>query len=89
MGIMVSDAAELAPVGGGADSVASVACWSPRELADQLSISTATLRNWRSQGRGPKYVKAEGCVRYPIETVIQWLISGDSDGDARNVGGTS
>ena len=63
---------------------ASVACWSPSELADLLSISPMTLRNWRSLGKGPHYLKVGGCVRYPVESTLTWLISGD----ARNVGGT-
>jgi predicted DNA-binding transcriptional regulator AlpA len=34
------------------------------ELAALLNISTATMANWRSAGKGPRYVKLGGKVKY-------------------------
>jgi predicted DNA-binding transcriptional regulator AlpA len=34
------------------------------ELASLLDIGTATLANWRSAGKGPRYVKLGGKVKY-------------------------
>lgn len=37
----------------------------PREVAAILKVSVRTLESWRSQGRGPRWVKVEGLIRYP------------------------
>jgi predicted site-specific integrase-resolvase len=37
---------------------------SQHELAALLDINAATLANWRSAGRGPRYVKLGGKVKY-------------------------
>jgi len=39
-----------------------------KELSERLGVSTGTLANWRSQGKGVPYVRFGG-VRYPIEEV--------------------
>ncbi len=44
------------------------------------SPSTGTLRNWRYQGIGPKYVKVGASVRYRRSDVVAWL-------DSRTAGG--
>jgi hypothetical protein len=34
------------------------------------------LRTWRSEGRGPSFIKAEGkkgAIRYKLEAVEKWL----------------
>ncbi len=47
---------------------------SEAEMAVRLGVSRGTLRNWRSKGRGPAFVKLDGnAVRYPeseIDRVI-------------------
>ena len=35
-------------------------------------ISEKTLNNWRSQGRGPKFLRIEGKVLYPIDELKKW-----------------
>lgn len=35
-------------------------------------ISVRTLNNWRTQGRGPVFVKLGGKVAYPLEKLIEW-----------------
>lgn len=46
----------------------------PRELAERWRnvVSLATLDNWRSQQRGPRWFKAGGRVLYPINEIIQF-----------------
>ncbi|HKY46165.1 MAG TPA: hypothetical protein VJM50_23945 [Pyrinomonadaceae bacterium] len=36
------------------------------------AVTTGTLSNWRSQGRGPSFVKFGRSVRYPIQAVIDY-----------------
>lgn len=43
-----------------------------RELASRLSISPRTAQKWRYEGRGPRFVKAEGAVRYLESEVVAW-----------------
>lgn len=51
----------------------------PKHLtADELierwngAVSKGTLNNWRSQGRGPDFVKPFGRVLYPLAAVEAW-----------------
>lgn len=43
----------------------------PRELAERWRgvVTLATLDNWRSQNRGPRFVKIGGRVLYPVSEV--------------------
>ncbi len=43
------------------------------ETADYLKLSAKTLRNWRSDGDGPPYVKFGNRVRYDRRKVDSWL----------------
>lgn len=46
----------------------------PEEAAEFLRLKTAdTLRNWRSQGKGPRYVKNGHRILYPREELGLWL----------------
>jgi|RhiMetdeSRZDD1v2_1073273.scaffolds.fasta_scaffold1668973_2 predicted site-specific integrase-resolvase len=43
--------------------------WHPKllkenEAADRLSLEVATLRRWRWSGKGPRFLKIGGAVRY-------------------------
>lgn len=44
-----------------------------REVAEQLGVTIGTLDNWRSQNRGPDYVKVEGAIRYPVSAIVAYL----------------
>lgn len=47
----------------------------PEQLADRWRgfVTPGTLRNWRSQGRGPQYFKLHGGkVRYPVRHVLSY-----------------
>jgi predicted DNA-binding transcriptional regulator AlpA len=49
-------------------------------VSRMLDISVATLRQWRFQKRGPRFVKFGAAVRYRPEDIAAWL-------DRRPVGG--
>lgn len=57
-------------------SSASSKLLTPGELAELLGVSEETLAQWRSQRRGPPYVKVEGrLVRYRLPDVEAYLES--------------
>jgi len=39
-----------------------------------------TIRKWRTHGRGPKWIKVEGNVRYRLSDVLNYLDSRPSGG---------
>lgn len=44
-----------------------------RGAAELLALSPGTLKNWRSQGRGPRYVIGPGgLVRYRPADLREW-----------------
>ena len=46
----------------------------PNDAADFLSISPETLAQWRSQQRGPHFIKLEGrLVRYRLTDLESYL----------------
>lgn len=59
------------------DAVNSLSPGDPRvlnenELAQRWGISPKTLQRWRSEGRGPKYLKLSKRVSYPLDAVIDF-----------------
>lgn len=40
------------------------------ELAQRWGISPKTLQRWRSEGRGPKFLKLSKRVSYPLDAVL-------------------
>ena len=47
--------------------------FTPIEVAEKYNIAVGTLANWRSQGRGPEYVKYGRKVLYPVSEMDRWL----------------
>ena len=45
------------------------------EVSQVLRVSLATLRKWRVDKRGPRYIKIGPLVRYQLEDLRQWLSS--------------
>lgn len=43
------------------------------DLAAELNIRPGTLRQWRSEGKGPRGVRMEGIVRYRRSDVDDWI----------------
>src|SRR5437879_5411849 len=46
---------------------------SPEELAQNLGLSPATLADWRTQGKGPAYLKTGRRIWYPKDHVEKWM----------------
>lgn len=53
-----------------------------KEVARQINVSLASLRRWRLQQRGPRFVKVGALVRYRSEDLEQWMESLPSGGAA-------
>lgn len=48
----------------------------PKQAADYLNLSNATLAKWRCIGGGPTFIKYSArCVRYLREDLDSWLIA--------------
>jgi predicted DNA-binding transcriptional regulator AlpA len=45
---------------------------SETELAQRWGLSPKTLQRWRSEGRGPRYLKLSKRVSYPVEAIIEF-----------------
>ncbi len=45
---------------------------SENELAQRWGVSPKTLQRWRSEGRGPHYLKLSKRVTYPLETITEY-----------------
>jgi predicted DNA-binding transcriptional regulator AlpA len=43
------------------------------EAAKILGMHPGTLKNWRSQGLGPKFCKPQGAVRYRLSDIDDWM----------------
>src|SRR5579859_7579304 len=66
--------AKRAPMGITVDSLMD-SLLSPEELAHNLGLSPATLADWRSQRKGPAYLKAGRRIWYPKVYVERWMQS--------------
>ncbi|MCM2479175.1 helix-turn-helix domain-containing protein [Serpentinimonas maccroryi] len=42
------------------------------ELAQRWGVSPKTLQRWRSEGRGPRYLKLSKRVSYPLDAVADF-----------------
>jgi len=42
------------------------------ELARRWSVSIKTLQRWRSEERGPPYIKLSKAVRYPVIKIVAY-----------------
>ena len=42
------------------------------EVADRWKMPTATLAQWASQGRGPRYAKFGRHVRYALDDILNY-----------------
>lgn len=45
----------------------------PEDLANMLQISIGTIANWRTNKKGPEFVRIGGVVRYNPEAVNAWI----------------
>ena len=44
-----------------------------QEAADILNVKVATLRRWRWAGKGPRFRKIGGAVRYSVEDLKSFI----------------
>lgn len=47
--------------------------WCPRDVAEFLTVSQATLSRWRREKVGPPFVQVGGVYRYNPVTVRIWV----------------
>ena len=47
----------------------------PEDLAKRWQISIGTISNWRTNKRGPEFIRIGGLVRYSVEAVRTWEAS--------------
>ncbi len=45
---------------------------SETELSQRWGVSPKTLQRWRTEGRGPHYLKLSKRVTYPLEVVTEY-----------------
>ncbi|MDI9891938.1 helix-turn-helix domain-containing protein [Microbacterium sp. IEGM 1404] len=50
--------------------------------AELLHVSKAALRQWRYEGRGPRYTKAGRRILYSKRELVRWLESNERQGTA-------
>jgi len=53
-----------------------------KDVAKQINVSLATLRRWRLERRGPRFVKVGALVRYRPEDLEQWMAALPTGGTA-------
>ncbi len=53
-----------------------------KDVAKQINVSLATLRRWRLEKRGPRFVKVGALVRYRPEDLEQWMAALPTGGTA-------
>lgn len=44
------------------------------ELAQYLDVPVTTIRDWRTDGKGPCAIKVGGRVRFATSDVLTWLL---------------
>jgi predicted DNA-binding transcriptional regulator AlpA len=58
------------------------------DVARITGMSVATVRRWRLQNRGPRYLKLGASIRYPPQALAAWLKSrpmgGETERDAES-----
>lgn len=48
----------------------------PKQVEEAYGLDAGTLANWRTQGKGPEYVKVGGKVLYMVDKLEAWLRQG-------------
>jgi hypothetical protein len=62
--------------------VAVDAVWTEEELAEHLRMPAATVKYWRSRGKGPRWFRAGKHVRYRESAVRAWEASQEDEASA-------
>jgi len=53
--------------------------WCPRDVAEFLNVSQATLSRWRREKVGPPFGQVGGVYRYNPATVRGWVCEQEAD----------
>lgn len=53
--------------------------WCPRDVAEFLNVSQATLSRWRREKVGPPFLQIGGVYRYTPATVRAWVSQQEAD----------
>jgi predicted DNA-binding transcriptional regulator AlpA len=53
-----------------------------QDVSRHLHISVASLRRWRLENRGPRFIKVGSLVRYRPEDLDTWLLDQPTGGAA-------
>ena len=53
-----------------------------RAAARFVDMSVSSLRRWRRLGKGPKFIKLYGSVKYRADDVTAWLSSRPTGGES-------
>ncbi len=48
---------------------------SEKELSNRWHVSRRSLQRWRSENKGPTYIKVGSCVRYPLDAVEMYELT--------------
>ena len=56
------------------------------DLSERLNVSVASLRRWRLENRGPKFIKVGSLVRYRPEDLERWLLEQPTGGAQNSKG---
>ena len=51
----------------------------PKEVAELLGVTEGTLVNWRTKGRGPRYIKSGKAVKYRRAAVAEWIMEQETE----------
>jgi len=54
------------------ETPAEVQFLTPEDLSKRWQISIGTISNWRTNKRGPEFIRIGGLVRYSPEAVQAW-----------------
>jgi len=50
------------------------------QVAEYLNVSTSTIRRWRLNGCGPKWIRIGSSIRYPLADLETYVASAPSGG---------
>jgi len=56
------------------------------DVSERLHVSVASLRRWRLENRGPRFIKVGSLVRYRPEDLERWLLEQPTGGAQKSKG---
>lgn len=69
-------------IAGKTESAESPPLLTEQQVAQALAPSVATLRKWRTYGRGPRYLKVGAQARCRADALTAWLNTPPTGGEA-------